>query len=102
MIMVLLLFSKTALVSMEKTFLCEFKNRVIDCFKQEWFRSLQSPVLMLYKEYKLNFEYETYLDIIPRSLRFYFSRLRLLVHPLRIQTGRFGRNRIPREERYCL
>jgi len=56
----------------------------------------------LYKEFKISFEYEKYLDILPKSLRFYFCRLRMSCHPLRIQTGRFSNNRIAREERYCI
>ena len=31
----------------------------------------------------------------------FISRLRLSVLPLRIQTGRYARNNIPRNERYC-
>ena len=41
----------------KNAFLAEFKCRFIDCFKQDWLRSLESPVLMLYKEFKLTFEY---------------------------------------------
>jgi len=47
-------------------------------------------------------EYETYLDLLPRSLRLFFVRLRVSAHPLSIQTGRYARNNIPRNERYCL
>ena len=85
-----------------KLFLPEFKNRIINCFNQEWVTSLDSPVLVLYKEFKLMCEYEYYLDIIPKSLRFYFCRLRLSNLTLRVQTGRYSRNRIVREERYCI
>ena len=38
-------------------------------------------------------------------LRCYFTRLRLSLHPLRIQTGRYNNNnnnRIERSERYCV
>ena len=83
--------------------LSEFKGRLLDTFKQDWFGTLSnSPVLTIYKEVKTSFGYEHYLDILPRKLRLFFTRLRLSVHPLRIQTGRYARNRIPREERYCL
>ena len=85
----------------KKTFLSEFKCRVIDCFKQDWLRTLESPVLLLYKEFKISFEYEKKLDVLPKSLRFYFCGLRISSHPLRIQTGRFSNNRIAREDRYC-
>lgn len=63
---------------------------------------LDCPVLFMYKEFKIELGYEKYLDILPRRFRFYFCRLRLSVHPLRMQTGRYARNHIIREERYCL
>ncbi|XP_052807677.1 uncharacterized protein LOC128236681 isoform X2 [Mya arenaria] len=91
-----------ASVPNEKYFLCELKTRIIDCFRQKWYRSLDSPVLFLYKDFKTTFGYEHYLDILPKSLRLFFCRLRLSVHPLRIQTGRYNRNRIQRDKRYCL
>jgi len=72
------------------------------CLKNEWSKSLESPVLKLYKECKHVFGYEKYLDILPRGLRFYFCRLRLSVHPLRMQTGRYDRPRTEPEDRYCL
>ena len=55
-----------------------------------------------YVLFKNTFHYESYLDLLPSSLRMFFCRLRLSVHPLRIQTGRYGRNRIARDQRYCL
>jgi hypothetical protein len=84
-------------------FLSEFKVRVLDAFKQDWRSTLNnSSVLILYKEIKITWEYEKYLDMLPKSLRSYFTRLRLSSHPLRIQIGRYARNRTPRDERYCL
>ena len=56
----------------------------------------------MYKIYKPLHRYEFYLDIIPRSLRLFFTKLRVSVLPLRIQTGRHGRNYIPHNTRYCL
>ena len=86
-----------------KVFPIIFKRRVIDTFIQEWTATLErSPVLFNYKNFKLNFGYESYLDILPRKYRYYFCRLRLSVHPLRIQTGRYNRNNTPRDQRYCL
>lgn len=46
-----------------KLFLDVIKCRIIDCFKQEWFRSLDSPVLFMYKKLKPRLEYECNLDI---------------------------------------
>jgi hypothetical protein len=75
---------------------------VIDCFIQGWnVNKGSSEVLDLYKNFKNVFGYEAYLDILPSSLRCYITRLRISAHALRIQTGRYARNRIPRNERYC-
>ena len=83
-------------------FLREFKMRVIDSFKTEWFSSInKSTVLDMYCHFKSTICYENYLDIIPRHLRFYFTRLRASIFPLRIQIGRYGRNRVTREQRHC-
>ena len=53
-------------------------------------------------QFKQTLEYEMYLDVLPKSLRFYFCRLRMSAHPLRIQSGRYARNNTPRQERHCL
>jgi len=86
-----------------KSFLLLFKQRVIDCFKQSWYGGvLQSSVLYEYKSFKETFEYEMYLDLLPNNLRLFITRFRISAHSLRINTGRFGRTSIPRNERYCL
>jgi len=85
------------------TFIKIFKQRLIDNFYQTWFANkANSEVLNLYNIVKTNFGYESYLDILSPELRVYLSRIRLSAHSLAIQTGRFGRNRIPRAERYCV
>jgi len=38
---------------------------------------------------------------MPFSLRFVITRLRISAHSLRIQTGRYSRQRLPRNERIC-
>ena len=50
---------------------------------------------------KLNFCCEEYLDMLPVNLRKFITRLRISAHSLRIQSGRYARNRIQRNERYC-
>ena len=80
-----------------------FKQRVVDNFIQQWHVAVEnSPVLISYNYFKNNFEYESYLDILPYSLRCTLSRLRLSSHSLRIQTGRYAQNRLARNERICL
>lgn len=58
-------------------------------------------MLDLYHSTKSIFEYEHYLDLVPSNLRLFVTRLRISAHTLRIHTGRYSRNRIPRNERYC-
>ena len=79
------------------------KSRIIDSYKQNLHRTLEdSSMLDIYRTFKSNLEYEIYLDLVPKKLRIYICRLRLSVHPLRIQTGRYNGNNIARQERYCI
>ena len=81
-----------------KTFPQIFNCRVIDTYKQEWYSILErSSVLLYYKHFKTSLIYENYLDILPLKYRIYFCRLILSVQPLRIQTGMYASNNIPRE-----
>ena len=92
----------THVIILLKKFTSIFKSRVIDCFKQEWFGSIdRNRVLDEYKMFKVNFIYEEYLDSVPHNLCF-ITRLRISAHSLRIHIGRFGVNRLPRHERLCL
>lgn len=84
-------------------FCCEFKTRLIDTFMQKWNTDVQgNSKLQLYHYFKPTFGYEAYLNTIQRKhLRHGITRLRLSSHQLRIETGRYGRNRLARAERYC-
>ncbi len=56
----------------------------------------------MYRHAKVNFEYAPYLGICNyKKYRHGLTRLRLSAHSLRIQTGKYGQNRIPRHERTC-
>ena len=71
-------------------------------FKQSWYSDIaNNRVLTLYKNYKLSFDYELYLNSLPNKLRVAISRLRLSSHQLRIETGRYSLNRVDREKRIC-
>ena len=51
---------------------------------------------------KLEFEYEKYLDNVRSSkYRRLITQMRVSAHKLRIETGRYGRNRIERNQRVC-
>ena len=79
-----------------KSFQTIFKQRMLDCFVQEWYSALdKSVVLAEYikkkpKNFKPFFSYKCYLDVVPYDIRFHLTRLRLSLHSLRIQTNRFG------------
>ena len=76
-------------------FISEFKCRIVDTFKQEWYGNISnSSVLDMYRIFKTSLDYEIYLDLVPKSLRLYFVKLRISVHPLRIQTGRYRQHLI--------
>jgi hypothetical protein len=62
----------------------------------------KKSVLELYKNCKELYSYENYRNILPKGLRFYITNIRMSTHTLRVQTGIYGQNIIPRSERYCL
>ena len=55
----------------------------------------------LYKHIKIVFEREHYLTKLPYNLRLALAKLRTSNHKLPIETGRYSRNYVPREERLC-
>ena len=85
-------------------FINSFKNRVQDEFLQEWFAYIgNSSKLLLYKEIKSHFGYESYLDnIVTKKYRSILTKIRLTAHNLKIETGRYARNPIERRERLCV
>ena len=85
-------------------FVSIFKQRLIDDFTQKWRSDLaKNKVLDLYKYVKTEFGYANYLDsVTSKSLRHELTKLCVSSHTLRIQTGRYGRHRIERNERLCI
>jgi hypothetical protein len=85
------------------SFLVIFKQRLIDEFWQGLRGDINSSqVLILYKTIKENFEMEPYLNFLSsKILRTSLTKLRISAHNLRIQTGRYGRERIDRDQRIC-
>ena len=59
--------------------------------------------LKLYASFKSSFKFECYLDLISDfNIRSALAKLRLSAHNLHIETGRFNKNKTPRNERFCL
>ena len=85
-----------------KTFHICFKKRLEECFVQTWHGNvIESSVLFSYKFFKIEFGLETYLNCLPKHLRYFLTKLRLSSHSLRIETGRYSRPKIERSQRYC-
>ncbi|XP_053375235.1 uncharacterized protein LOC128547230 [Mercenaria mercenaria] len=85
------------------TFHIVFKNRVIENFVQNCYNGINnSRCLCSYKLFKTTFGFENYLDFLSPKLRIAFSRLRRSSHQLRIESGRYGANRVEHNQRYCL
>ena len=80
-----------------------FKQRLIDGFIQKWLCNLESNnVILILKHMESDFSYEDYLTYINgKKLRLMLTKLRLSNHALKIETGRYGRNRLDRQERLC-
>ena len=78
-----------------------FKTRLKDQFIQEWRANLNNMTkLCYYKNYKPNFEYEKYLDILQNSqLLKGYIRFRVGCHMLEIELGRY--NNTNRNDRLC-
>ena len=85
-------------------FISAFKQRLIDNFIQTWKSDiLTNRKLFLYNNFKCEFEYEAYLNIVrDKPLRQLLTKLRLSSHTLRIETSRYGKNRTDRADRLCL
>lgn len=87
-----------------KTFIPIFKQRVVDCFKQKWFADIavNNVLNTLYAYVKTSFGMENYLNLLScKSSRICLTKLRISAHKLRIESARYGRNRLERQERIC-
>ena len=55
----------------------------------------------MYFHCKSFFQYEQYLNVLPRKYKYFICRLRLDGLPLHIHTGRYNISITPRSSRYC-
>jgi len=79
-----------------KHFVALFKQRLNDCCIQKWRAGIESNQVLntLYKHIKTTFGIEFYLEhIISRKSRTILTKLRVSLHYLRIETGRYSRDR---------
>lgn len=88
----------------QNVFTCISKQRLIDCFKQKWFSDIDNSHVLntLYKYIKPTFGMEYYLEkILCKKTRRFLTRIGVSAHRLRIETGRYGRERLERRKRVC-
>ena len=84
------------------------KNKITKHFQSEVLHRLNEHLtdnrkLSLYASFKTNYKFESYLDYIADfTVRCTLAKLRLSAHNLQIETGRFSKKKIPRDERFCL
>ena len=82
------------------------KTKVNKYFELEVFRRLNEHItgnreLSLYASFKTIFKFESYLDYIQDfTARCTLAKLRMSAHNLQIETGRFSKNKTPRDERF--
>jgi hypothetical protein len=75
---------------------------VVDIFMQDWNESIfNANSLSLYRNFKCSFEFESYLNNLPRKFRTVLCRLRLASHKLHIETGRYTQNITDRFMHVC-
>ena len=78
------------------TFVLNFKDSLIDCCKHKRYADVtDGRILYYYKHVKTMFGYEQY-------LRSVFTKIRIPSQNLRVETCRYGRNRLERNKRKCL
>ena len=81
-------------------FIYEFKQRLIDMWKQEWHAGLDTPKLSTYKLFKLESCQEKYLTCVRyRRHLVALAKFRCSNHKLLIEEGR--RQNVPRQNRLC-
>ena len=80
-----------------------FRQRVYDIYKQGWIgRLCDSTRVDFYRIYKDNFSFSVYLDIVDvKAHRIALTRLIMSSHSLWIESGRWERPVIPRNNRLC-
>ena len=89
-------------VDNEREFLKLFKKRLCDIYIQEWYNEVQmTSDSRLYKHIKIDFCYESYMNINNRALRISITKIRLSSNLFKIERGRWGANRVERRERLC-
>ena len=93
-----------------RSILCSFGHELSQLQLTQWTEKLNAPVAVRgemfggnkLRTFKNEFITEPYLSIIVhKKYRSAYAKIRCGVAPLKIETGRYGVNRVPVEERLC-
>ena len=88
----------------EKIEVPNLKQKLQNLFKN-WWNSQAKPTgvnkLDFYHQYEKSFQFEKYLDNVPRYIRTHITRLRLSSHSLPVEILRYNKNKKNRESRIC-
>ena len=68
---------------------------------KSWCWKVERKITDFYYKYKKQFSFEKYLDNVPKALRMQITRLRLSSHPFPIETGRYSKKKVERNDRKC-
>ena len=76
-----------------------FRSKVLERLNEHITENKKSN---LYASFKTVYKFEPYLDYIQDyTIRSVLAKLRVSAHNLQIETGRFSKNKTPRDERFC-
>ena len=92
----------TEITERRHSFTKAIKEKLTEQYKEKWRKEIEAKregKLRFYQELKKNFQYEKYLDNIPRVDRKAITRLRLSCHTLPIERMRY--QKIEKDERKC-
>ena len=81
-----------------------FKKNIKSIYQNWWYEetiSVKNSKLNFLSKYKKRFKFEPYLDILPRHIRLYTSRLRTSSHNYPIETLRYCEPYIDPQDRKC-
>ena len=88
----------------KKVEISNLKIKLQTLFQNWWTTQAKSTgvnKLDFYYKYKKSFQYEKYLDNVPRYIRLYITRLRVSSHSLPVEVMRYCKNKKKRENRKC-
>lgn len=90
-------------IGKSKTPSINIREHICTLFSEKWADvKNRSPKLDFYNTLKKEFKFENYLLLQNYKYRNALTRLRISAHSLYIETGRYVRPPIPREDRFCI